>query len=58
MKWYLLNLHNWFADLQVSDKRKKVSSSIGMQNSVNTSELLKYRVSHCVPQQTEAIIKV
>jgi hypothetical protein len=50
--------HNRFANLQVSDKRKKVSSSSGMQNSVNTSELLKYRASHCVPQRTEAIIKV
>jgi hypothetical protein len=29
-----------------------------MQNSVKTSELLKYRVSHCVPERTEAIIKV
>lgn len=43
--------------LVVSDKRKKVSSSTGMQNSVNTSELLKYRTSHCVPQRTEAIVK-
>jgi len=29
-----------------------------MQNSVKTSELLKYRVSHCVPERTEAIMKV
>jgi hypothetical protein len=29
-----------------------------MQNSVKTSELLKYRVTHCVPERTEAIIKV
>ncbi|XP_069674283.1 diphosphomevalonate decarboxylase [Periplaneta americana] len=43
--------------LVVSDKRKKVSSSSGMKNSVETSDLLKYRVSHCVPQRTEAIIK-
>jgi len=43
--------------LVVSDQRKKVSSSSGMQNSVKTSELLKYRVSHCVPERTEAIIK-
>jgi hypothetical protein len=57
----LLNYENLSAPctaLQVSDKRKKVSSSSGMQNSVKTSELLKYRVSHCVPERTEAIVKV
>ncbi|PSN47712.1 Diphosphomevalonate decarboxylase [Blattella germanica] len=43
--------------LVVSDNRKKVSSSHGMQRSVETSDLLKHRVSHCVPQRTEAIIK-
>ncbi|XP_054275422.1 diphosphomevalonate decarboxylase isoform X2 [Macrosteles quadrilineatus] len=41
--------------LVVSDHKKKVSSTGGMQRSVETSELLKYRVKHCVPANIEAI---
>ncbi|XP_014290226.1 diphosphomevalonate decarboxylase isoform X2 [Halyomorpha halys] len=43
--------------LVVSDSRKKISSSYGMQRSVETSELLKHRATHIVPQRTEQIIK-
>ena len=32
-----------------SDHRKTTSSSLGMRNSVNTSELLKYRAEYSVP---------
>ena len=32
-----------------SDNRKTTSSSIGMRNSVNTSELIKYRAEYSVP---------
>lgn len=45
--------------LVISDNRKKVSSSSGMQRSVLNSAILKYRASDCVPsrvtQITEAI---
>ena len=32
-----------------SDTQKKTSSSVGMKNSVKTSELLKYRAEYSVP---------
>jgi len=40
-----------------SDHRKTTSSSLGMRNSVNTSELLKYRAEYSVPTRIEKIIK-
>ncbi|KAK9499845.1 hypothetical protein O3M35_002806 [Rhynocoris fuscipes] len=43
--------------LVVSDHKKKVASTSGMKRSVETSELLKYRVSTVVPLRTEKIIK-
>ncbi|XP_076171411.1 mevalonate diphosphate decarboxylase [Ptiloglossa arizonensis] len=47
--------------LVVNDLKKKVSSAIGMRRSMKTSELLKHRVKHIVPEMTnkmqEAIIK-
>ncbi|KAF7988385.1 hypothetical protein HCN44_000958 [Aphidius gifuensis] len=39
--------------LVVNDSKKKVSSAIGMKNSVETSELLKYRANKCVPERVE-----
>lgn len=41
--------------LVVGDSKKKISSTNGMQISAETSDLLKYRVEHCVPQRTEKI---
>ncbi|XP_047105128.1 diphosphomevalonate decarboxylase-like isoform X1 [Schistocerca piceifrons] len=41
--------------LVVHEKHKKISSKIGMEQSVKTSELLKYRVSHCIPQRIQDI---
>ena len=35
-----------------SDHRKTTSSSLGMRNSVNTSELLKYRAEYSVPARS------
>lgn len=43
--------------LVVSDARKKVGSTIGMRNSIETSELLKYRADHCVPKHVQQITK-
>jgi diphosphomevalonate decarboxylase len=43
--------------LVVSDNKKKTSSTSGMQNSVATSPLLKYRVSQCVPDRMQRITK-
>jgi len=40
-----------------SDSRKKTSSSVGMKNSVKTSELLKYRAEYSVPPRTDTIVK-
>lgn len=40
-----------------SDAAKKTPSSVGMRNSVKTSELLKYRAEHCVPRRTSEIVK-
>ena len=42
---------------KVNDKKKKVSSTSGMQRSVETSDLLKHRVAHCVPKRITAIEK-
>lgn len=39
--------------LVVNDSKKKISSAIGMKNSVETSELLKHRASKCVPKRVE-----
>lgn len=47
--------------LVVSDERKKVGSTVGMRLAIENSELLKYRVSNCVPkhikQMKQAILK-
>ncbi|XP_046684727.1 diphosphomevalonate decarboxylase isoform X2 [Homalodisca vitripennis] len=43
--------------LVVTDKKKKVSSTSGMQRCVETSELLQYRVSHSVPRRVQDITK-
>lgn len=40
-----------------SDTQKKTSSSVGMRNSVKTSELLKYRAEYSVPPRTDTIVK-
>jgi len=40
-----------------SDMQKKTSSSVGMRNSVKTSELLKYRAEYSVPPRTDTIVK-
>merc|ERR1719187_2579917 len=40
-----------------SDTAKKTPSSIGMRDSVKTSELLKYRAEYSVPVCTDTIIK-
>lgn len=37
--------------LVVNDSRKKTSSTNGMLNSVNTSDLIKHRANVCVPQR-------
>ncbi|KAK0180624.1 hypothetical protein PV327_002987 [Microctonus hyperodae] len=39
--------------LVVNDLKKKVSSAVGMQRGVQTSELLRYRAEHCVPKRIE-----
>ncbi|XP_059057675.1 diphosphomevalonate decarboxylase [Achroia grisella] len=41
--------------LVVGDSKKKISSTIGMKRTADTSELLEYRVQHCVPKRTEQI---
>lgn len=41
--------------LVVGDSKKQKSSTIGMRTSTKTSELLRYRVEHCVPKRTEDI---
>ncbi|VVC45332.1 GHMP kinase N-terminal domain,Diphosphomevalonate decarboxylase,Ribosomal protein [Cinara cedri] len=43
--------------LVVNDSQKKTSSTVGMQKSVETSELLKYRIQKCVPERTTQIIQ-
>jgi len=40
-----------------SDSRKTTPSSVGMRNSVRTSELLQYRAEYSVPPRTERMIK-
>lgn len=40
-----------------SDSAKKTPSSVGMRNSVKTSELLKYRAEYCVTVRTDTILK-
>jgi len=42
----------------VNDSQKKTSSTVGMKQSVKTSELLKYRIQKCVPERTKEIIQV
>ncbi|XP_071957558.1 diphosphomevalonate decarboxylase-like [Antedon mediterranea] len=42
--------------LVVSDQQKKVSSFSGMQGSVETSELLQYRIKHCVASRLDAVV--
>lgn len=39
--------------LVVSDQKKLTGSTGGMKQSVKTSELLKYRISQCVPQRIQ-----
>jgi len=39
-----------------SDHRKTTSSSLGMRNSVKTSELIKYRAQYSVPTRTDKIM--
>mmetsp|Transcript_18321 Transcript_18321/g.27444 ORF Transcript_18321/g.27444 Transcript_18321/m.27444 type:complete len:399 (-) Transcript_18321:54-1250(-) len=41
----------------VSKGEKKIGSTFGMQQSVETSPLLKYRASHVVPERMEGMIK-
>ncbi|XP_033117188.1 diphosphomevalonate decarboxylase-like [Anneissia japonica] len=43
--------------LVVSDQQKSISSFSGMQCSVETSELLQYRIKQCVPARLDALIK-
>ncbi|MBO8666491.1 hypothetical protein INO76_15795, partial [Staphylococcus aureus] len=43
--------------LVVNDSQKKTSSTVGMKQSVKTSELLKYRIQKCVPERTNEIIQ-
>lgn len=43
--------------LVVSDARKKVGSTVGMRLSIENSELLKYRASHCVSKHTDEMKK-
>lgn len=41
----------------VKDSMKHISSNVGMKLAKETSELLKYRVEHCVPKRVEEISK-
>ncbi|KAK0424221.1 hypothetical protein QR680_008554 [Steinernema hermaphroditum] len=43
--------------LVTSEKEKAVGSSTGMRFTVETSELLKYRVSHVVPERVKSLIE-
>lgn len=43
--------------LVVNDKRKKVSSTAGMQRSVQNSSVLQYRASDCVPNRVTQMIQ-
>lgn len=44
--------------LVTNDNNKKISSTKGMQTTVKTSELLKYRAEISVPKRIEAIKEV
>lgn len=44
--------------LVVNDLQKKYPSSIGMKNSVLTSQLLKYRAEKCVPERIQQMSQV
>jgi hypothetical protein len=48
----------WIYDFQANDARKKVGSTKGMQTSVETSKLLKFRAEQIVPNRIEEMIKV
>lgn len=39
----------------VNEHQKKTSSTLGMGVTVNTSELYKYRIEHCVPDRVNAM---
>ncbi|CAG9130638.1 unnamed protein product [Plutella xylostella] len=43
--------------LVVGDSKKKMSSTKGMKITTETSELLKHRIKHCVPERTTEITK-
>jgi diphosphomevalonate decarboxylase len=43
--------------LVVNDSKKKVASTSGMEKSVLTSELIKYRVEKCVPHRIHSMIQ-
>jgi len=43
--------------LVANDSRKKVASSVGMKTSTETSEFLKFRAKHIVPERTETMAK-
>ena len=43
---------------QANDARKKVGSTKGMQTSVKTSQLLKFRAEQIVPKRIEEMVKV
>uniref|UniRef100_A0A1I7Y744 Diphosphomevalonate decarboxylase n=1 Tax=Steinernema glaseri TaxID=37863 RepID=A0A1I7Y744_9BILA len=43
--------------LVTSEKEKAVGSSVGMRLTVQTSELLKYRVSHVVPERVKGLVE-
>jgi len=40
-------------NFQVNDQQKKVSSAIGMKRSLQTSELLQYRITHTVSKRAD-----
>lgn len=39
--------------MQVNGERKKVSSTIGMQRSMETSELMQHRIANVVPERAD-----
>lgn len=43
--------------LVVGDSQKKISSTNGMKITAETSDLMKYRIQHCVPKRIEEISK-
>lgn len=42
-----------FKHLQVNGERKKVSSTIGMRRSLETSGLMQYRIANVVPERAD-----